>query len=82
MSPLSQKKCKLYYRQYERTNSIRKLARYEDSKLELNKEQNEEMCGIMEEDQHGVGSIMKKIIWITHKHHQNSEFSCDQICNR
>ena len=47
MSPLSQKKRKLYA-QYERTNNIRKLSKYEDSEVVLNEEQNEEMCAIME----------------------------------
>ena len=73
MSPLSQKKRKLYA-QYERTSNIRKLARFEDSELVLNEEQNEEMYTIMEAvqpeeleklfeegDQHGVGILMKNI---------------------
>ena len=92
MSPLSQQKRK-QYAQYERTNSIRKLARYEDSELVLNDEQNEEMCAIVEAvqteqmeklfeegDQHGVGNLMKNI-WFTDKDRQKSEFSSDQVHN-
>ena len=92
MSPLSQKKCKLLA-QYERTNSIHKLGKYEESKLVLNEEQNEEMCAIMEAiqpeeleklfengEQHGIGNLMKNI-WFTDKQRQNSESSCDQVCN-
>ena len=92
MSPASQKKRKLYA-QYERTNSIRKLEKYEDSELVLDEEQNEEMCAVMEAiqpeelkklfeegDQHGVGNLMKNI-WFTDKQRQNSEFSCDQVRN-
>ena len=92
MSPLSQKKRKLYA-QYERTNNIRKLGKYEDSELVLNEEQNEEMCAIVEAiqpeeleklfeegDQHGVGNLMKNI-WFTDKQRQNNEFSCDQVRN-
>ena len=93
MSPLSQKKRKLYA-QYERTSNIRKLGKYEDSELVLNEEQNEEMHVIMEAiqpeeleklfqegDQHDVGNLMKKKIWFTDKQHQNSKFSCDQVRN-
>ena len=92
MSPLSQKKRKLYA-QYERINNIQKLGKYEDSELVLNEEQNEEMCAIMEAiqpeeleklfvegDQHGVCNLMKNI-WFTDKQCQNREFSCDQVHN-
>ena len=92
MSPLSQKKRKLYA-QYERTSNIRKLSKFEDSEVVLNEEQNEEMCAIIktiqpeeleklfeEGDQHGVGNLMKSI-WFTDKQRQSAEFSSDQIRN-
>ena len=47
MSPASQKKHKLYT-QYERTNNIRKLSKYEESKVVLSEKQNEEMHTVME----------------------------------
>ena len=92
MSPLSQKKRKLYA-QYERTSNIRKLSKFEDSEVVLNEEQNEEMCAITktiqpeeleklfeEGDQHGVGNLMMSI-WFTDKQCQSAEFSSDQIRN-
>ena len=81
MSPLSQQKHKLYA-QYQRTSSLRKLARYKASEVELDDEQNAEMSSIVEAtqpdeleklfkegDQHGVGDVMKSI-WLTNKNHQ------------
>jgi len=73
VSPLSQQKCKLYAH-YQRTSSLRKLAKYE-----LDDEQNAEMSSIVEAtqpdeleklfkegNQHGVGDVMKSI-WLTDK---------------
>ena len=47
MSPLSQQVCKMYA-EYQRTNNIRKLKKYEASELVLDDEQNAEMCSVME----------------------------------
>ena len=73
MSPASQAKRKKPA-QYERTNSIRKLSNYEDSEMNLDDAQNEEMCNIVqsigedeleklytEGEKHGVGTIIKEI---------------------
>jgi len=92
MSPASQQKRKLYT-QYERTNSLRKLAKYEANEVDLNDEQNAEMSSIVEAtqpdelkklfdegDQHGVGDIMKSV-WLTDKNRQKKEFNHDQERN-
>ena len=75
------------YAQYERSSTIRKLQKLEDSSVVLSDEQNEEMCAVMEAmqaeeldklyqegDQHGVGSLMKTI-WLTDKDHQKNRCS-------
>ena len=92
MSPLSQQKRKMYT-QYQRTKSIRKLARYEASEIILDDEQNAEMCSVMEAiqsegidkvfkegEQHGVGDIMKSL-WFMDKECRKSEFRYDQEHN-
>ena len=92
MSPASQQKRKLYT-QYERTNSLRKLVKYEANEVDLNDEQNAEMSSIVEAtqpdelkklfdegDQHGVGDIMKSV-WLTDKNCQKKEFNHDQERN-
>ena len=47
MSPASQAKRKKLA-QYERTNSFRKLARYEENEVTLDDEQNDEMNSVVE----------------------------------
>ena len=89
MSPSSQAKHKKLA-QYDRTNSIRKLARYEEYEVTLNDDQNEEMKIMVEKigdenlqklydegKKYGVGGIMKDI-WITDLDRQRKEFSHDQ----
>ena len=56
MSPASQLKCKTLA-QYERTNNIRKLQKYEESEVILDDDQNNEMCQIMEKI--GVDELAK-----------------------
>jgi len=93
MSPASQAK-RRKLAQYERTSNIRKLARYKESEIELDDEQNDEMCAIMEKmgdedlqklfdegEKHGVGSILKDI-WATDLDGRRKEFSHDQTTNR
>ena len=92
MSPASQKKRKLYA-QYQRTNSLRKLVRYEASEVDLGDEQNAEMSSIVEAtqpdeleklfkegDQCGVCDVLNSI-WLTDKNCQKNEFSHDQEHN-
>ena len=92
MSPASQAKRKKLA-QYERTNNIRKLQKYEESEVILDDDQNSEMCQIMEKvmtedleklykegDEHGVRKMMQDI-WITDKVRQRMEFACDQAAN-
>lgn len=92
MSPFSQQKHK-QYAQYERSSSIQKLGKFEESEIVLDDEQNEEMCGIVEAvqsdeleklfwegDEHGVGNLMKTI-WYTDKDWQKKEFAQDQVQN-
>lgn len=92
MSPSSQQKRK-QYGQYQRSSSLRKLGRFEESEVVLNDEQNEEMCAIVEAvqpeeleklfqegDQHNVGNLMKNI-WYTDKDRQRKEFAQDQLQN-
>ena len=93
MSPASQAKRKKLA-QYERTNSIRKLARYEEHEVTLDDDQNEEMRTVMEMtkddeelqrlydegEKYGVGGIMKEI-WNTDLDCQRTEFSRDQASN-
>ncbi|XP_065894808.1 uncharacterized protein [Dysidea avara] len=92
MSPASQAK-RRKLAQYERTSNIRKLARYEENEIELDEEQNDEMCAIVkkmededlqklfdEGEKHGVGSILKDI-WATDLDRQRKEFSHDQATN-
>ena len=79
--------------QYERSSSIQKLNKFEESEVVLNDEQNEEMNAVMnavqdeeleklfqEGDQHGVGSLMKTI-WFTDKERQMKDYSQDQAKN-
>lgn len=81
------------YTQYERSSSIQKLQKLEDSEVVLSDEQNGEMCGVMEAiqdedldklyhegDQHGVGSLMK-MIWLTDKDRQKKQFFLNQVQN-
>ena len=56
MSPASQLKRKTLA-QYERTNNIRKLQKYEESEVILDDDQNNEMCQIMEKI--GVDELAK-----------------------
>ena len=92
MSPLSQQMRKMYA-QYQRTSSLRKLKKYEDSEVVLDDEQNSEMVSVLEATQpdeleklfkdgeeHGVGSLMK-IIWYTDKDRQKNDFCQDQERN-
>ena len=92
MSPHSQQKHKKLA-QYQRTNNIRKLKKYEDSEVVLDAEQSTEMCSIMEAtapedleklfkegDEHGVGDLLKSI-WYTDKDRQKTEFCDDQEHN-
>ena len=92
MSPSSQQKRK-QLAQYERSGSIRKLNKLEESEVLLDDEQNEEMCTVVESiqndeleklfqegDQHSVGSLMKTI-WFTDKERQKKEFDQDQARN-
>ena len=92
MSPASQAKRK-QLAQYERTNSIRKLAMYEDSEILLDDTQNEEMCSMVqsigdddlenlyvEGEKHGVGKLMKEI-WITDAQQRRKQFFDDQAGN-
>ena len=92
MSPSSQQKHK-QLAQYERSSSIRKLNKLEESEVLLDDEQNEEMCTVMESiqndeleklflegDQHSVGGLMKTI-WFTDKERQKEEFDQDQAKN-
>ena len=89
MSPASREKRKKLT-QYERTNTMRKLSKYEDSKIVLDDAQNEEMCDIMQSigddeleklyikgEKHGVGTIMKDI-WITDVQQRRKQFCNDQ----
>ena len=92
MSPASQAKRKKLA-QYERTNSFRKLARYEENEVTLDDEQNDEMNSVVEKigdeevqrlcdegEKFGIGSIMKDI-WTTDLDRQRREFSHDQVTN-
>jgi len=92
MSPSSQQQRKRLA-QYERSSSLRKLKKLEESEVLLNDEQNEEMCAVVdavkddeleklfiEGDQHGVGGLMKRI-WMTDKERQKKEFDQDQLRN-
>jgi len=92
MSPDSQAKRKTLA-QYERTNNVRKLQRYEESEVVLDDDQNNEMCQIMQKigtdeletlykegDEHGVRKIMEDI-WITDKERQREQFTHDQAAN-
>ena len=92
MSPSSQQKCKRLAL-YERSSSLRKLSKLEESEVLLDDKQNEEMCAVMdavnndeleklfvEGDQHGVGGLMKSI-WITDKERQKKEVDQDQFKN-
>ena len=92
MSPASQQARKRYA-QYQRSSSIRKLQKLENSEIVLSDQQNEEMCAVMEAtqaedldklyeegDQHGVGSLMKTL-WLTDKDRQRSQFFFDQDKN-
>lgn len=92
MSPFSQQKRK-QYGQYQRSSSLRKLGRFEESEVVLDDEQNEEMCAIVEAvqpeeleklfqegNQHNVGNLMKNI-WYTDKDRQRKEFAQDQLQN-
>ena len=92
MSPHSQQKRKKLA-QYQRTNNIRKLKKYEDSEIVLDAEQSTEMCSVMEVtppedleklfkegDEHGVGDLLKSI-WYTDKDRQKTEFCDDQEHN-
>ena len=89
MSPASQAKRKKLA-QYDRTNNIRKLARYEDHEITLDDSQNEEMLTVMkkigdeelqklcdEGEKDGVGGIIKDI-WTTDLDRQRKEFSQDR----
>jgi len=79
--------------QFERTNSIRKLQKYEENEVVLDDDQNDEMCQLMQKigtddlealykegDQHGVRKVMEDI-WVTDKEHQREEFTYDQATN-
>jgi len=79
--------------QYERSNTMRKLQKYEDSEIVLDDAQNEEMCDIVqsigddeleklyiEGEKHGVGTIMKDI-WITDVQQRKKQFFNDQDRN-
>ena len=92
MSPFSQQKRK-QYGQYQRSSSLRKLGRFEESEVVLDDEQNEEMCAIVETvqpeeleklfqegNQHNVGNLMKNI-WYTDKDRQRKEFAQEQLQN-
>ena len=92
MSPASQAKRRTLA-QYERTNNIQKLQKYEESEVTLDDEQHSEMCQIMENigthdlemlykegDEHGVRKVMQDI-WITDKERQRNEFASDQATN-
>ena len=92
MSPASQAKRKKLA-QYERTNSIRKLARYKEHEVTPDDDQHEEMKTVMEMtkdeelqrlydegEKYGVGGIMKEIC-STDLHCQRTEFSHDQASN-
>ena len=92
-SPASQAKCKKLA-QYDRTNSIRKFARYEEHEVTLDNDQNEEMRTMMEKigdknlqklydegEKYSVGRVMKDI-WITDLYRLlKKEFSHDQASN-
>ena len=92
MSPFSQQKRK-QFAQYQRSSSLQKLGKLEESEVVLDDEQNEEMCAIVEAvqpdeleklfqegDQHNVGNLMKNI-WYTDKDRQRKEFANDQSRN-
>jgi len=92
MSPASQAKHKKLA-QYERTNSFRKLARYEEHEVTLNDDQNKEMQTVMKEigneelqkvcnkgEKYDVGRIIKEV-WTTDLDSQRMEFSQDQASN-
>ena len=92
MSPASQAK-RRKLAQYERTNNIRKLARYEEREIVVDDEQNDEMCALVktmgeeelqklyeEGDKHNVGCILKDI-WATDLNRQQKEFSRNQATN-
>ena len=92
MSPASKAK-RRKLAQYERTNNIRKLARYEEHDIVLDNEQSDEMYGIVKEmgeeelqklydegDKHNVGAILKDI-WTTDLDRQQKQFSDDQATN-
>jgi len=85
MSPASQAKRKKLA-QYDRTNNIRKLTRFEDHDVTLDDDQNGEMQTVMkkigdeelqkvcdEGEKYGVGGIIKDI-WTTDLDHQRREF--------
>ena len=76
--------------QYERTNTMRKLAKYEDCEIALDHNQNEEMCKVVqsigdndleklyeEGEKHGVGKFVKEI-WITDVEQRRKQFRSDQ----
>ena len=92
MSPYSQQKRKQNV-QNARTNSFKKLTKYEESEIILDGEQHDEMCSIVENteaevlakifeegDEHGVGDIMKEI-WVTDKKREQQQFKGDQANN-
>ena len=92
MSPTSQAK-RMKLAQYERSNSFRKLTRFEGNKVTLDNEQNDEMNSIVEKigdegvqrlcdegEKYGIGSIMKDS-WTADLDHQRREFSHDQASN-
>jgi len=92
MSPVSQAK-QQKLAQYERTNTKRKLAKYEDSEIVLDHSQNEEMCKMVqsigdgdleklyvEGQKHGIGKLMKEI-WITDVEERRKQFHNDQVKN-
>lgn len=92
MSPASQAQRKKFG-QYERTNTMRKLANYENSEIVLDHNQNEEMCKVVqsigdndleklydEGEKHGVGKLMKEI-WIADVEQRRKQFCDDQAKN-
>ena len=92
MSPASQLK-RHQNVQYARNLCNRKLAKYGESEVTLNEEQNSEMCAIVEKtkdddleklfkegNEHGVGELMKEI-WFTDKKRQVQQFANDQAAN-
>ena len=92
MSPLSWQKRKMYA-QYQRTSSLRKLKKYEDSEVDLDDKQSSEMVSVLkvtqldeleklfkEGEEYGVGSLMRSIRY-TDKDRQKNDFCQDQERN-